>query len=106
MLEEERLVGVLDRVGLLTDALGQGGQPDGLSAEPSAQRVQDGPVHLVQAELVHPEQRQPFDRREARDAAVAPNLDEVADPPQQAVGDPWRAPGPFADAGRALVVDD
>ena len=66
LLEQERLVGVLDGVGLLADALAKGGQADRLAPEPTAQGVEDGPVHLVQAELVHPEQGQPLGRGRVR----------------------------------------
>ena len=39
------------------------------------------------------------------DRAVAPDLGEVADAPQQPVGDAGRAPGPTGDLGRAGYVD-
>ena len=49
LLEQERLVGVLDGVGLLPHALRQRGQAHRLAAEAAAERVEDGPVDLVQA---------------------------------------------------------
>ena len=58
LLEEERLVGVLDGVGLLADALGERGEADRAAAEAPAERVQDRPVDLVEAELVDAEELQ------------------------------------------------
>jgi hypothetical protein len=104
-LQEEGLVGVLDGVGLLAHALGQRGQPDRLAPEAAAQRLEDGPVHLVQAELVHPEEVEALGRRRSVDGAVAPHLGEVADPAQQAVGHAGRAPRALGDPRRPLLVD-
>ena len=58
LLDEERLVDVLDGLGRLADADGQGRQPDRSAAEALAERRQDGPVDLVEAELVDPEHGQ------------------------------------------------
>ena len=57
LLDEERLVHVLDRLGLLADADGQRRQPDRAAAELLAQRGEDGPVDLVEPALVDAEQR-------------------------------------------------
>jgi len=104
LLEQVGLVGVLDRVGLLTDALGERGEPDRAPREPPAQGVEDGPVHLVEAELVDAEQLEALDCRLAGDRPVAADLDEVPDPAQQAVRDARRAPRTFRDARRPLPV--
>ena len=58
LLDEERLVDVLDRLGLLAHADGERRQADGTAAELLAQRAEDGPVDLVEPALVHAEQRQ------------------------------------------------
>ena len=84
-LQQVRLVDVLDRVGLLADAHGQGRQADRTAAEAGADGVQDGPVHLVEAQLVHPEQ-----------------LEALAGPPPRRRcrrRGPRRSPGPASAAG-------
>src|ERR1700729_4224223 len=73
-LQQKGLVGILDRVRLLTDALGQRGQAHGLPAEPTAERGQDGPVDLVQTKLVHAEELQPVTCDGAVDEALAAHL--------------------------------
>ena len=101
LLEEVRLVGVLDRVGLLADALGQGRQPDRPTVEPPAQRVEDGPVDLVQTELVHPEQLEALRGRLGGDGPVGrgPRRSRA---PGAAAG--WRSgacPGPARRSAQA-----
>ena len=105
LLDQERLVHVLDRLGLLADADRQRRQADRAAAELAAQGVEDGAVDLVEAELVDPEQRQPGARDVGRDVAVAADLGEVADPAQQAVGDARRAARAAGDLPRARLVD-
>ena len=58
LLEQERLVDVLDGLGLLGDGDRQRAQPDRLAAERLAQRREDRPVDLVEPELVDLEQRE------------------------------------------------
>ena len=101
-LEEVGLVGVLDGVGLLPHAVGQGHEPDRAAVEATAQGVEDGPVHLVETELVHPEELEALDGERRRDRALGPHLHEVAHPAQEPVGDPGRAPGPRGDLAGAL----
>ena len=55
LLEQVRLVGVLDGVGLLADALRERGQADRPAGEAATQHVEDRSVDLVEAELVDPE---------------------------------------------------
>ena len=62
LLEQVGLVGVLDGVGLLADALGQGGEADRPAGEAAAQHVEDGPVDLVEAEFVDTEHLEPGHR--------------------------------------------
>src|ERR1700728_2701263 len=52
LLQEKRLVGVLDRVGLLAHTLGERGEADRPAGETPAERVEDRPVQLVEAEVV------------------------------------------------------
>ena len=58
LLDEERLVHVLDGLGLLADADRHGAEPDRAAAELLADRVEDRPVDLVETELVDAEQLQ------------------------------------------------
>ena len=60
LLDQERLVHVFDRVGLLADADRDRGQPDRAAVELLAHRRQDRPVDLVEPEVVDAEQRQPL----------------------------------------------
>src|SRR5439155_383470 len=103
-LEQVGLVDVLDGLRLLTDGDGQGGQPDGATVEPLADRRQDGPVDLVEAGLVDAEQCEPAAGAVEVDGAVAPHLGEVTHPLQQPDGDAGRAPGPPADLAGGIVV--
>ncbi len=104
-LQEEGFVGILNGVGLLTDALRQGGQADGVAFKSITQGHQDGPVDLVQAKLVDPEQVETLARRGSVDRTVTPNFGEVTDPSQKPVGHTGRAPGPFRYPRRPFIID-
>ncbi len=67
--------------------------------------VQDGPVHLVEAEVVHPEQLEALPGHRLVDGPVAAHLGEVPHPFEQAVGDTGRSPGPPGDLGRTSGVE-
>ena len=105
LLDEERLVDVLDRLGLLTDRDGQRRQPDRTAAELLAQGAEDRPVDLVQTTVVDAEHGQALARRRGVDRAVTAHLGEVADPAQQAVGDARRATRPAGDLPGPVGVD-
>ena len=57
-LQEERLVDLLDGLGLLGHRDRQRAEPDRLAGEGLAQRGEDRPVDLVEAQLVDLEQRE------------------------------------------------
>src|SRR5690606_27560013 len=78
LLDEERLVDVLDRLGRFADADGEGGEADRPAAETSAQRLEDGPGGLVETEVVDAEEREAVASDRAVDDAVAVHLGEVA----------------------------
>ena len=65
-LHEERLVHVLDGLGRLAHRDRQRAEPDRPAHEGAAQRVEDRPVDLVEAELVDLEQRERVARRRRR----------------------------------------
>ena len=93
LLDEERLVHVLDRLGLLTDADGERRQPDRAAAELLAQ----GASRMARSTLSRPSSSTPNSARPSRamsavDLAVGAHLGEVAHPAQQPVGDAGRAP--------------
>ena len=67
--QEERLVHVLDRLGRLAHRDRERAEPDRPADERAAQRVEDGAVDLVEAELVDLEQRQRVARRCRRSRA-------------------------------------
>ncbi len=101
LLEEVGLVGVLHGVGLLPHAVGEGHQAHGPTVETTAQRVEDGTVHLVETELVHAEELEAFGGERRRDGALGAHLDEVPHPAQEPVGDARGAPGPRRRCWRA-----
>src|SRR5680860_917500 len=100
LLQEERLVDLLDGLGLLADRHGQRGEPHGTTGKMATQCPEDGPVDLVQASLVDLEQGQCVTRHGQTHGAVGPHLGVVPDPLQQAVGDTRRTPGSARDLGR------
>ena len=103
--DQERLVHVLDRLGLLTDADRHRRQPDRTAVELGAQRGEDRPVDLVEAAIVDAEQRQPVAGDVGVDRPVGADLGEVAHPAQQPVGDTRRAARPAGDLPRAVTID-
>ena len=102
LLDEERLVHVLDRLGLLADADRQRRQPDRTAAELLADRASGWPGRPCRDRARR--HRTPPGRRApcvSSMRAVAAHLGEVADPAQQAVGDARRAPRAAGDLPRA-----
>ena len=71
LLDEERLVHVLDRLGLLADADRQRRQPDRAAAELLAERAEDRPVDLVEPAVVDAEHLQA--RRGPSSASIVPS---------------------------------
>src|SRR5438067_2018880 len=100
-LEQERLVHVLHRLFLLADADGEGRQPHRPAAEAPADRVEDRPVELVEAERVDVVEGQALERRVPGDDARSADLGEVAHALQQPDGDTGRAARPRRDLGAA-----
>ena len=80
-------------------------RPDRPARERAAQRVEDRPVDLVEAELVDLEQRERVARGRERDPAVGAHLGVVADPLQQPVRDAGRAPARDAISLGAVGVE-
>src|SRR5262245_14134982 len=103
-LQQVGLDDVLDRIGLLPDGRGERGQAHGPPAELVDHGRQDREIELVQALLVHLEQLETGAGHLGGHGPVVADLGEVADPPEQSVGHPRRAPGPPGDLARALVV--
>ena len=91
-LQQERLVDVLDGLGGFAHGHGQGAQAHGAAPETAAGGLQDGPVDLVEAELVHLEQLQAVAGGLMVDGAVAPHVGVVPHPLEQPVGQARGAP--------------
>ena len=104
LLDEERLVHVLDGVLWLADADGQGLEAHRPTVEPPAHDREDLPGGLVQAQRVHTEEGQAVACHRSVHHAAALHLGEVPDLPEQAVADAGRAPGPSGDLGGPVLV--
>ena len=103
--QQERLVDVLDRLGRLADRDRERAEPDGPADERAAQRVEDRPVDLVEAELVDLEQRERVACDVGGDPAVGAHLGVVAHPLQQPVRDAGRSPGAARDLVGAVGLE-
>lgn len=86
------------------DGGGQRLHADGSAGKVLDDHFQDLPVKLVQPQLVNIQPGQRFFGDLQSYFAVAFNLGEVADPPQQAVGDPGGAARAFGDLIAASLV--
>jgi len=99
-LDEIRLMDVLDRAAVLADGDGNGLQAHRPAPELVDDRVQDPPVHLVEAEVVDTEHREGLVRDLAGDHAVTPHKCIVPNPPEEPVRNPGSAPAPLCDLER------
>ncbi len=95
LLQEVGLVEILDRPAVLAHRRGDRLDPRRAAAVDLDQHREDPPVELVEAEVVHLEERQRLLRhREVDPRGVRVDLGEVAHPAQQPVGDARRAAAP------------
>ena len=85
-MQQVGLVHVFDGVRLLADADRQGRQSDGATPEPGADGIQDGPVHLVESELIHAKELEAPSGHLLVDRPVAAYFGEVPHPFEQSVG--------------------
>src|SRR5215203_6042721 len=83
--DEERFGDLFHGLAFLTDRHRQRAQPDRAAGETPAQRVQDGPVEPVEADVVDLVDGERGTRDVAVDHPVGTDLGEVAYPPQQTV---------------------
>ena len=60
LADQERLVGLLDGLGLLADGVRERREADGVAVEAHGEHLEDRPVDLVEAELVDAEEREPL----------------------------------------------
>ena len=106
LLDEERLVDVLDGLGRLADADGERRQPD-RARRRSARRAPTGRPGRPCRGRARRRRTRPGRRAAVGvvDDAVAAHLGEVAHPAQQPVGDAGGAPGPAGDLRGARRVD-
>ena len=92
VLDQKRLVDLLQGSLVLAQRHRQGSQPHRAPAELLDDGAQHARIHLVHPVLVHLEQPEPRARDLAADHAVGAHLGVVAQPPQQPVGHPGGAP--------------
>ena len=104
-LQQVRLVDVLDRVGLLAERDGERREADGPAAELERDRLQQLAVGALEAVVVDLEQLEGLLRDVARDHAGVTHLGDVADAPQDPVGDPRRPPRAACDLVGGVVLD-
>ena len=103
--QQERLVDVLDRLGLLGQDRGQRGHADRPGRELLDDRGEQLAVGRVEALVVDLHRAHRRGRRRLVDVAVAVDLGVVADPLEQPVDDPRRAPTAPGDRPDRGVVD-
>ena len=89
-LQEVRLVHVLDRVGLLAERRGERRQADGAAVELLPDRAQELTVGPLEPGLVDLEQLERLGGDRGRDRSLVADLGDVADAPEDAVGDTRR----------------
>ena len=91
--DEERLIDLLHRTGILTDCRGNGGDTHRTTPELIDDGQQDAVVYLVQSILVNIQCRQGDLRNLRIDTTSALHLCEVTDTPQQRIGNTGRTAG-------------
>lgn len=96
LADEEGFGDLLDGLALLPHRDGERGQADRPAAEQLEQGLQDSAVQPVEAARVDLVDLERGGRDVAGDDPVGLDLGVVADPAQQAVGDPGRAAGAAA----------
>src|SRR6185312_13508857 len=101
LLDEVRLVHVLQRTRVLADRHGDGAEPHRPAPELLDYGGEDAGVHVVEAELVHVEPRERGAGDRLADPAVAFHLCVIAHPAQQPVGHARGAPAPAGDLAGA-----
>ena len=105
LLDQVRLVDVLDGVIGFADADGQGLETHRTAAETFAQSAEDGPGKLVQPKVVHPEECQAVAGHLPIDHTVPFHLGEIPALAKQPVGDTGGAAGASGDLGSPDLVE-
>src|SRR5215211_3165267 len=105
LLEQVRLVYVLDRVLLLVDRGGEGREADRAAGELGRDRGEDRAVVTIEAGAVDLQEAQGIPGDLARDESRAADLREVPHPLQEAVGDARGPPRAFGDLALAVALD-
>ena len=95
--EQERLVDVLDGVGLLGHRDRERVEADRAAGERDAECLEDRAVDLVEPEFVDFEEDEGVTSDAMCDSAVGSNLGVVANALEEPIGDPRRAPRPACD---------
>jgi len=91
LLDEKGFVKLLDGVAFLADAGGQGVQADRSPVKLFDDGQEDFSVQVVQAEFVDGQHLEALVGHPAGNDPVGPDLGEIPDPPEQAIGHPGGA---------------
>src|SRR5687767_5671581 len=100
LLEQVRLVDVLDRLRVLADRGSKCFEADRTTVELVRYRPEEAAVAVIEAGVVHLERRERLARDREGDVSVVAHLRVIADPFQPAVRDPRCAPGTKGDLAR------
>src|SRR5215210_6359961 len=103
--DEERLGHFFDRFAFLADRYGQRRQANRPTAETAAHRAQDLAVEPIETQIIDFVELECHPSDVAVHLSLCSYLSEIADPPQQPVGDPRRAPRSPGDFSGAGVID-
>ena len=104
LLNQERLIDLLDCPRFFSDGYCYGIDPDGAAAEFLDNRQQNPLVHVVEAELINFERKQGHLRDVFGDDASPLHLGKVAGATQQPVGNTGGSPRPTGYFHAAVVV--
>src|SRR6185436_544294 len=105
VLDEERLVDLLEGARVLADGGGDGADTDRPAVELLDDGLENARVHVVEPELIDLEQLESVGGDFAIDPSARLHLGEVADPPQQPVGDARRAARSLGYLLSAVLID-
>src|SRR5215203_3606441 len=102
--DKERLGHFFDRLAFLADRDGQRRQANRPTAETAAYRVQDLAVEPIETQFIDFVELECHPSDVAVHLSLCSYLSEIADPQQQPVGDPRRAPRSPGDfSGRSVI---
>ena len=105
LLQQVRLVNLIDRVGLFSDSGREALDPDRSAVKLVDDRAEDRAIHLIEACRIDFEQLQSGQRDLARDDRRFINLREVPHAAQQSIGDSRRPARSRSELVRTIFVN-